>query len=278
MSGVANMPPNNKYFQFTPIAYFNCSKTQNLEASSQGVLDPHATGIIDLQGLPQWSQMISELEGFSHLWVIFVFHRTEGQWKVKVQPPRASRKIGVFATRSPYRPSPIGMSAVEIEKIEGSKIHIRGHDLVNETPILDIKPYLAYADSFPLARQGWIEKEPLFEVELSRSANEALDFLEGEGLTEFRSTLQQQLRFHPTNKKKKRVRSLHGSPFHYEFSYRTWRVHFELPPDNDQKVLVHSITSGYSAEELALTQDPYHDKSLHHKFLKRTEVSELQKD
>ena len=103
------------------------------------------------------------LEGFSHLWLIWVFHQSAAQsWSPTVRPPRlgGNTRMGVFATRSPFRPNPIGLSSVKLESIElqtpvGPVLHISGADLVDGTPILDIKPYISYADSIPDALCGF---------------------------------------------------------------------------------------------------------------------------
>ncbi len=108
------------------------------------------------------------LEGFSHLWLIWQFsevHRTG--WTATVRPPRlgGNTRMGVFATRSPYRPNPIGLSSVRLERIvpdtpEGTVLLVRGADLMDGTPILDIKPYLAYTDSHPDAAGGFVSGLP----------------------------------------------------------------------------------------------------------------------
>ncbi len=102
------------------------------------------------------------LEGFSHLWLVWVFHRAAREkWSPTVRPPRlgGNRRMGVFATRSPFRPNPIGLSCVELAGVdataEGPVLRIRGADLMDGTPILDIKPYLPYADCRPEALGGF---------------------------------------------------------------------------------------------------------------------------
>lgn len=103
------------------------------------------------------------LEGFSHVWLVWVFHQAARKtWSPTVRPPRlgGNRRLGVFATRSPFRPNPIGLSCVTLAGIEktaeyGTILRIRGADLVDGTPILDIKPYLPYADSYPDASGGF---------------------------------------------------------------------------------------------------------------------------
>ncbi|MBO4853639.1 MAG: tRNA (N6-threonylcarbamoyladenosine(37)-N6)-methyltransferase TrmO [Oscillospiraceae bacterium] len=105
------------------------------------------------------------LEGFSHIWLIWQFDRAvrEG-WSPTVRPPRlgGNRRLGVFATRSPFRPNALGLSSVRLERIEldsalGPVLHVQGADLVDGTPIFDIKPYLSYTDSHPDARGGFTD-------------------------------------------------------------------------------------------------------------------------
>jgi tRNA-Thr(GGU) m(6)t(6)A37 methyltransferase TsaA len=92
------------------------------------------------------------LEGFSHFWVIYHFHKNEGHSKAKVMPPRLNgEKVGVFSTRSPHRPNAIGISLVQLDHIEESVIYFYGTDMVNDTPVLDIKPYIPQYDN-PVAQ------------------------------------------------------------------------------------------------------------------------------
>lgn len=108
------------------------------------------------------------LEDFSHIWLIWEFsanRRPEGEWQPTVRPPRlgGNKSMGVFATRSPFRPNPLGLSCVELEGIEyddpeGPVMLVRGADLMDGTPIYDIKPYIRYADSRPHAVCGYVEE------------------------------------------------------------------------------------------------------------------------
>lgn len=97
-----------------------------------------------------------DLAGFERIWLVFAFHRSEG-WKAEVRPPRGGGKRSVLATRSPHRPNAIGLSAVELLEAAEGRLRVRGLDLLDGTPILDIKPYVPYADAFPAARAGWID-------------------------------------------------------------------------------------------------------------------------
>ena len=120
------------------------------------------------------------IEGFSHLWLIWQFSQTfknggsENGWSPTVRPPRlgGNKRIGVFATRSPNRPNAIGLSSVEIESIEyasdrGPLIHVRGADLLDGTPIFDIKPYLPFTDSHPDARGGFADEKKSYALTVS---------------------------------------------------------------------------------------------------------------
>jgi len=109
---------------------------------------------------------VKGLEAFSHIWISFVFHAVaDRDWKPLVRPPRlgGNDKLGVFATRSTHRPNPIGLSVVTLEKIDisdGVKLHVRGIDLLDGTPVLDIKPYLPYVDCVADARSGFAPDKP----------------------------------------------------------------------------------------------------------------------
>lgn len=97
-----------------------------------------------------------DLVGFERIWLLFVFDRSDG-WKAEVKPPRGGGKRSVLATRSPHRPNPIGLSAVQLIAVEDRALRVRGVDLLDGTPIIDIKPYVPYADAFPGAAAGWID-------------------------------------------------------------------------------------------------------------------------
>jgi len=154
----------------TPIAYIETDFTEKFGLPRQSGLVPELRGIIRFEQGFQQEDALRGLEGFSHLWLIWGFSHAAG-WTPTVRPPRlgGNARLGVFATRSPHRPNPLGLSAVEIERIDAGVIHVRGTDLLSGTPIYDIKPYVPYADSIPDARGGFADTPPgaVLEVRVS---------------------------------------------------------------------------------------------------------------
>ncbi|GDX07740.1 tRNA (N6-threonylcarbamoyladenosine(37)-N6)-methyltransferase TrmO [Buttiauxella sp. A111] len=132
-----------------------------------------ADGGGELHFLPPYNvaDAVRGLEGFSHLWLLFVFHQTmEGGWRPTVRPPRlgGNARVGVFATRSTFRPNPIGMSLVELNGIRCQKdqviLQLGSLDLVDGTPIVDIKPYLPFAEAVPQALAGYAQNAPAADM------------------------------------------------------------------------------------------------------------------
>ncbi|CAN5950684.1 unnamed protein product [Sphagnum jensenii] len=166
-----------------PIGSIQTCFQEKFGVPRQSLQLPSAVGVIKLNPDPQYRDALRHLEGFSHLWIVFLFHEhLEQTWRPLITPPRvdAPGKIGVFASRSPHRPNPIGLSAVKLEKIDfdaigGIEIEVSGVDLLNGTPILDIKPYLPYVDQIPSAKGGWTETEiPKFAVQFTTVAREQI--------------------------------------------------------------------------------------------------------
>ena len=132
-----------------------------------------ADGCGELRLLPPYNQAeaVRGLEQFSHIWVLFIFHQTQnGGWRPTVRPPRlgGNARVGVFATRSTFRPNPIGMSLIELKGIrqQGSEIvlELGSLDLVDGTPVVDIKPYLPFVENIPDARAGFAQNIPLADM------------------------------------------------------------------------------------------------------------------
>ncbi len=118
-------------------------------------------------------ELLRGLDEFSHIWIVFLFHEAiRDQWKPMVRPPRlgGNQKVGVFASRSPFRPNPIGLSVVkknQITNINGQwRIEFEGGDLLNQTPVIDVKPYVPYADAIPEAQAAYAEEAPAADTKV----------------------------------------------------------------------------------------------------------------
>ncbi len=166
-------------FEFQPIGFIQSCFKEKFGIPRQARLAPAARASLEL--LPPYNrpEAFKGLEDISHLWVLFVFHQCLREaWKPTVRPPRlgGNRRVGVFASRSPFRPNPLGMSAVELLSIEHTdnrlRLHLQGVDMMDGTPVLDIKPYVPYADSLPSAESGFarLAPEPTQRVRFSGAA------------------------------------------------------------------------------------------------------------
>jgi tRNA-Thr(GGU) m(6)t(6)A37 methyltransferase TsaA len=160
-----------------PVAYIRSCYREKFGIPRQPGLVTEAAGEVRL--LPEFSQpdIVRGLEAFSHLWLIFRFHATAGAaWKPTVRPPRlgGNQRLGVFATRSMFRPNALGLSVVKLDSIRsestGLVLSVSGLDLLDGTPVLDIKPYLPYADCVTEARGGFAPQAPAAEKEIEFSA------------------------------------------------------------------------------------------------------------
>lgn len=174
------MTSKNDRYEFQPIGSVQSPFRQKFGIPRQPGLCPSIPGIIKLYPPFNNRDTVRELDGFSHIWILFVFNGiAEGKWTPLVRPPRlgGNERVGVFASRSTHRPNPIGQSVVRLERIESTtdllSLHISGHDLLDGTPVLDIKPYLPYSDSIADASGGFIHRTgfSLHQVSFSKSAS-----------------------------------------------------------------------------------------------------------
>lgn len=216
----------------TPIAIIHTPYKEKFSVPRQANLVQDGTSIVEL--LPPFNcpEAVRGLEQFSHLWLIFQFDNVPtGKWQPTVRPPRlgGNERIGVFASRSTHRPNPLGLSKVELREIEYKNgkvlLHLGSVDLVDGTPIFDIKPYIAYADNEPNARSGFAQEKPKQElrVEFSPEVQATLEKLEKKRphLKRFiREVIQQDPR--PAYQKGKNLHKIYGMAL-YEFNVR-WRI------------------------------------------------------
>ena len=139
-------------FSMQPIGHVR-SPYKDTQGIPKGLGAKHeAEGVLEI--LPEFELGLTDIEGFSHLFVIWVFDRSKG-YELLGTPPSDNRQHGVFATRSPYRPNPIGLTVVELLRRDGSQLQVRGVDMLDGTPILDLKPYLSNISPERL-RRGWL--------------------------------------------------------------------------------------------------------------------------
>jgi len=249
-----------------PIGVVHSPFTERVEAPRQGLVRPDAAGVIELMAGKGFEDALADLSGFSHIWVLFWFDRNLG-WRPKVRPPRSEIKRGLFATRSPYRPNPIGMSLVMLDSIVGLKLHVHGLDILDGTPVLDIKPYVAYADSpHPLPSSdnptSWVQGASAtddarqHEVTFLPRAEEQLSFLRERGFN-LTAILTQNLSLGATPHAYRRIR-VEG-----EFSvvaHKDWRARFKV---DGLKIQVFSIGTGYRPNQMSSGAAPV----LHQQFV-----------
>src|SRR5215208_3625653 len=141
-------------FEMRPIGVLRTPFTDAASIPKGPGATHRAEGALEL--LPAYEAGLQDIEGFSHLYIVWVFDRAEG-FSLRVTPPTDDRPHGVFATRSPYRPNPIGLTVVELLGREGTRLRVRGLDMIDGTPILDIKPYLSSVSEQSL-RRGWLDE------------------------------------------------------------------------------------------------------------------------
>ena len=210
--------------EIRPIAYFRSPLKSKFGIPRQSGLVSQLAGTIILEPEYRQAEALRGLEHFDWLWLIWEFSENRDAPKsLTVRPPRlgGNRRMGVFATRSPFRPNNLGLSCVRLERVEedaalGPVIHVLGADLMDGTPIYDIKPYITYADSHPEARSGFVDEtawQPL-EVEMPEACATLFAASELEAL---RQTLAQdpRPRYHDDPSR------VYGMPFgHYDVRFR----------------------------------------------------------
>ena len=235
----------------TPIGVVHSPFKDKRSAPRQPSVAVEAAGTVELYPDSRYEYGLQHLEQWSHIWVLFWFHLNT-HWRPKVRPPRSAGKKGVFATRAPHRPNPIGMSAVRLERIDGRVLYVRGLDIVDGSPVVDLKPYVPYADIVSEAAAGWLEGRPdvaddvgpRYSVLWTEDAKTRLEWLNERHRIVLREDVERAL-------------ALGGAPHPYRrikrdgafmrLALRDWRFRFVV---DGQAVTVIDVSTGYRSREL----------------------------
>jgi tRNA-Thr(GGU) m(6)t(6)A37 methyltransferase TsaA len=241
-----------------PIGFLRSPLATKVQAARQPRVAAGTPARIELLPGRNFEHALEDLARWDWIWVVFWFHQNAG-WRPKVLPPRSTTgRKGVFATRSPHRPNPIGMSAVRLERVDGLILHIRDADMLDGTPILDLKPYVAYTDAHPNAGNGWLEDEEssdsgerpsdpvrAYVVNFDARAAEQAAWIEARTGLAIGERIRSTLGLGPAPHPYRRIRRIEDW---MQLSVKEWRVRFAVV---ERDVRVIEIYSGFRASQLA---------------------------
>lgn len=248
-----------------PIGVMRTVHTSKIEAPRQPAAAQGTPGVIHLRDDLNLQHAVQDLDGWERIWVVFWFDRNES-WRPKVLPPRstAGRK-GVLATRAPHRPNPIGLSALRLVRVDGLQLHVLDVDLLDGTPILDIKPYVAYSDAFPESASGWLaaaadDPRAAWTVAFTPKSEAQLAWLEPRLALPLRERIVATLSLGPEPHPYRRIRR--GTDGRMQLAVQDWRVDFSA---GDRRVTVLQLRSGYGTAR-AKKAPAVETLSLHREF------------
>jgi len=201
------------------------------QASHQPVEELAERSVLELRAGCGFENALRDLGGFSRVWLVWWFHRNT-EWRPLVLPPRGpAQRRGVFATRSPHRPNPLGLTPVQLIEVRGRELILGACDLVEGTPVFDIKPYIAAYDSFPDARAGWwddvessLAAPPQHEVRFEVLAETQAEWLRTVWGIDFRPRLIELLARDPSPHRTRRIRR--RSDARWTIGCGAWRAVF----------------------------------------------------
>jgi len=245
-----------------PIGFVRSALATKVQAARQPRTAAGTPARIELLTGRNFEHALEDLARWELIWVIFWFHHNPG-WRPKVLPPRSTTgRKGVFATRSPHRPNPLGISGVRLTRVEGLVLHIRDADMLDGTPVLDLKPYVAYTDAYPQAGPGWLEdaartgahsqpSDPLgaYAVVLEARAAEQAAWIQSRTGLAIAERIRSTLTLGPAPHPYRRIRRLAAG---LQLSVKEWRVRFSV---SERAVRVTGIESGFRASQLAAGTD-----------------------
>ncbi|MBI5217213.1 MAG: tRNA (N6-threonylcarbamoyladenosine(37)-N6)-methyltransferase TrmO [Ignavibacteriae bacterium] len=245
-------------------------KDKFLTPRQPGMDEQQVEGIIELFPHQNFEQALEDLSGFERIWILYWFHKNE-DWKPKVLPPRSGKKKrGVFSTRSPHRPNPVGLSLCTLLEINGLTLRVANPDLLDGTPILDIKPYIPYADAFPNSRAGWLDEVSKkiidYQVKCSSLVKAQADWLESNYNISLLPQASKTLSLDPLPHSFRRTKQRADGTL--VLAIKSWRVCYTV---NENIVTIERIESGYSLSKLIQSKKektPLHDEQAHRAFHK----------
>lgn len=242
-----------------PIGVVRSPFAERVQAPRQPPIAEGIEGRVELWPGRGFEDALLDLDQWDHIWLVTWFHHN-ADYRPKVLPPRSSKKRGVLATRAPYRPNPIGLSAVRLLRVEPLTLFVAGLDLLDGTPVLDIKPYVPYTDAIPQANHGWLDGErtagerpqdPLasYEVRFEPLAEAQLAFLRDAHGLQLAPRIEAALALGPSPHAYRRIKV---SGEGYTLAVKDWRVDFRA----EGKVMrVNQLKSGYRPRAL-FSDDP----------------------
>ncbi len=251
----ADIPPR---LILDPIGFLRSPLATKVQAARQPRAAADTPARIELLPGRNFEHALEDLARWELIWVIFWFHQNPG-WRPKVLPPRSTTgRKGVFATRSPHRPNPIGMSVVRLERVDGLILHIRDSDMLDGTPVLDLKPYVAYTDAHPGAGNGWLDDKeppgagaqpsdpvPAYVVQFEALAAEQAMWIETHTGLAIGERIRSTLALGPAPHPYRRIRRTDEG---MQLAVKEWRVRFTVV---DREVHVIAIDSGFRTSQLA---------------------------
>lgn len=235
-----------------PIGYVRAASRIKFHSPHQPNRDSEEVNAIELLPGRQFELALQDLEGFDKIWLVAWFDQNRN-WRPRVLPPRGpAQRRGVFATRSPHRPNPIGLTCVSLFSIQGRMLEVGPLDLTDGTPILDIKPYLRTVDCYPESRLGWLEEierseanPPAFDISISSLAERQLDWLRESWGVDFTERAFSILRRDPSPHRTRRILQVEEN--RYRIACGPWRMFYRV---SRGIVEIEEITSGLSQESL----------------------------
>jgi tRNA-Thr(GGU) m(6)t(6)A37 methyltransferase TsaA len=261
-------PP--KQLTLEPIGYVRTAAATKVEAARQPRASGGARGRIELVPGRHFEHALCDVAAWQYIWVLFWFDRNDG-WRPKVLPPRSrSGRKGVFATRSPHRPNPLGLSAVRLERVDGLTLHVSDVDMLDGTPVLDIKPYVAYTDAIADAGSGWLTNgaaphDPVleFDVRWDAAAVAQAEWIEARTGLKLRERATATLALGPEPHPYRRIRREQSG---FTLCVKDWRLKFQVA---GREVFVASIESGARKSLLTRGGEATAELALHREYCSR---------